>query len=52
VFYIRLQGEETYYAVSASASEIAVILNVGDSVTIRFSAGESAILTAKSIELK
>ena len=33
-YFIRLEGEEVFYSVSASQNEVAVILNVGDSVTI------------------
>ncbi len=33
-YFIRLAGEEIFYSVSAADSNIAVILNVGDSVTI------------------
>ena len=50
VFYIQLESGKTYYAISASASETAVILNVGDRVTIYFAPDENDILTAFSIE--
>jgi len=50
VFYIQLESGKTYYAISASASETAVILNVGDRVTIHFAPDENDILTAFSIE--
>ena len=50
VFYIQLENSPVYYAVSAEASEIAVILNVGDRVTIRYAPDESEILTAVSVE--
>ncbi|MDD3192498.1 MAG: CvpA family protein [Oscillospiraceae bacterium] len=50
VFYIQLENSDLYYAVSASASEIAVILNVGDRITIHYTPDESEILTATSIE--
>ena len=33
-YFNRLEGEEVFYSVSASQNEVAVILNVGDSVTI------------------
>ena len=39
-YYIRLEGEEVFYALSASANELAVILNVGDRVTIEHEATE------------
>ena len=50
VFYIRLENSRSYYAVSASVSETAVILNVGDRVTIGFTPDEDEILTAVSIQ--
>lgn len=50
VFYIQLENSQTYYAVSASANEVAVILNVGDRVTIHYTPDENEILTANSIE--
>jgi len=34
MYYIRLAGEPSYYAISAAESELAIILNVGDSVEI------------------
>lgn len=49
VFYIQLEGDPTYYAVSASASETAIILDVGDRVTVHYAPGTDAILTATSI---
>lgn len=33
-YFIRLKGEQVFYSVSAAANPLAVILNVGDSVTI------------------
>lgn len=33
-YYIRLQGEDVYYILSAADNEQAVLLNVGDSVTL------------------
>ena len=50
VFYIQLENSQTYYAVSASANEVVVILNVGDRVTIHYTPDENEILTANSIE--
>ena len=38
-YFIRLEGEEVFYSVSASQNEVAVILNVGDSVTIEQQGG-------------
>ena len=33
-YYVRLEGEEVFYSLSAAQNELAVILNVGDKVTI------------------
>ena len=50
MYYLRLQGETVYYVISAADDESAVILNVGDEVTIRHATGEGSILKAYSIE--
>ena len=39
-YFIRLEGEEVFYSLSASTNELAVILNVGDRVTIEHEATE------------
>jgi hypothetical protein len=33
-YYLRLAGQEFYYAVQAAQNELAVVLNVGDEVAI------------------
>ena len=38
-YFFRLEGEETFYAVSAADSPLAVILNTGDQVIITYTAG-------------
>ena len=40
-YYVRLDGEEVFYSLSAAKNELAVILNVGDKVTIEHAATES-----------
>ena len=50
VFYLQLEGEDVYYTISASDSPAAVILNVGDRVTVTYIPGEEEILTARSVE--
>ena len=40
-YYVRLDGEEVFYTLSAAKNELAVILNVGDKVTIEHAATES-----------
>lgn len=50
VYYIKLEGNNTYFSISASKDETVVILNKGDNVTITYS-GEGAIISADSIKL-
>ncbi len=38
-YFLRLEGEDTFYAVSAVENPLAVILNAGDRVTITYRAG-------------
>lgn len=40
-YFLRLQSQEQFYAVSAVENPLAVILNVGDEVTITYTAGEA-----------
>ncbi len=51
-YYLRLEGGDTYYAVSAADNELSVILNPGDTVRLEF-AGDpgSEICAVKSLEL-
>ena len=49
LYYLRLEGGTVYYVISAAAEPEAVILNVGDSVAIRFAQGEGSLLTASSV---
>ncbi|MGE4485485.1 MAG: CvpA family protein [Oscillospiraceae bacterium] len=51
-YYIRLLGDDFYYRISAIESENAVIINVGDNVSVQYTETEGAIRNAKSIELK
>ena len=39
-YFVRLEGEEVFYSLSAAKNELAVILNVGDKVTIEHAATE------------
>ena len=39
-YFVRLEGEEVFYALSAADNPTAVILNVGDRVTITHAAGQ------------
>ena len=50
-FFLRLEGEQVFYSVSASQNPIAVILNLGDRVKITYSpAQDSDILTGYTVE--
>lgn len=49
-YYIKLEGGDVYYSIAASKSTTAVILNRNDTVTIRFNAGEGAIVPASELE--
>ena len=48
-YYLRLQDGAVYYAISAADDKNAVILSVGDTVTVTFTEGEDRILTAYSV---
>ena len=49
-YFLRLEGADTFYAVSAAKNPLAVILNVGDRVRIAYAAGnEGSILTASGV---
>ena len=48
-YYLRLQDGTVYYAISAADDKNAVILSVGDSVTITMTEGDERILSAYSV---
>jgi hypothetical protein len=49
-YFLRLEGGKTFYALSAAENELAVILNVGDSVRITYRTGtDSAILSGATV---
>ena len=48
-YYLHLQDGTVYYAISAADDKNAVILSVGDSVTITFTEGDERILSAYSV---
>ena len=52
VFFIRLEGEQVYYTISAADSPEAVILNVGDRVELSYRGEEGGILEAYSLSVK
>ncbi len=49
-YYIKLEGGDVYYSISASKSEAAVILNTNDTVTIKYEVEEGVIISASEIE--
>ena len=50
-YYLRLQGERTFYTVSARDCETVIILSVGDRIRILGAADEGSIRKAESVEL-
>ena len=49
-YCLRLEGQDTFYAVNAAENPLAVILNAGDQVTIAYTAGEGGgILSGTSV---
>ena len=49
-YFLRLEGQDTIYAVNAAENPLAVILNAGDQVTIAYTAGEGGgILSGTSV---
>ncbi len=53
-YFIRLEGEQVFYSVSAAQNPLAVILNIGDRVSIEHTPAESGqeILTGYSVSKK
>lgn len=47
-YFLRLDGTDSFYTVSAAANPEVVIYNVGDSVTITYQSGEAASLLSGS----
>ena len=48
--YIRLEGDSTYYVISAADAPVAVLLSPGDSVEISVSDEQGAIVTAYGVK--
>lgn len=48
-YYIKLEGQDTYFSISASACPEAVLLNVGDSITVTYEKNEGYIQYASEI---
>jgi hypothetical protein len=51
-YYLKLEGSDTYYVISAAISETAIILSVGDQVEIMADEKEGAVRQALSVEKK
>ncbi|MET0016318.1 CvpA family protein [Oscillibacter sp.] len=52
-YFLRLEGADTFYALSAAKNPLAVILNVGDQVNITYTAGsEGSILSGSSVTVE
>ncbi|MCR4614967.1 MAG: CvpA family protein [Clostridiales bacterium] len=52
VYYFKLSGGNTYYSISAADAEEAIIINVGDRVTVRYQDTDATdIIPLKSIKL-
>ena len=49
IYYIAVDGNPVYYAMSTAEDDAVVILNKGDTVKITYVAGEEVIVTAKAI---
>ena len=49
-YYVKLVGSNTYYCISASTSEKAIILNKGD--TVEFTVGASVDMTQQIVDAK
>jgi len=50
VYFLRLDEEVTYYRIAAKDAEEAVLLDVGDTVTVTFEVSSGAIVDAVSVE--
>ena len=50
IYYIALDGNKTYYSISASDDDSVVILNTGDKVKISYKSAEGNIISAKAVE--
>lgn len=50
IYYIKVNGSDAYYSISASDDDSVVILNKGDTVTITYKQAEGSIISAKTIK--
>lgn len=50
IYYIALDGKPVYYSIAASDDDSVVILNIGDTVTVKYKTAEGSIVAAKSVK--
>ena len=50
-YYLKVAGNDKYFAVSASKFETVVIADKGDSVTLKYADGDAAIIEVKDFKL-
>ncbi len=50
VYFIELDGNGIYYSIAASKEQGVVIMNIGDTVKIKYTNGEGEIIPAQSIK--
>lgn len=50
-YYVRLEGQDVFYALSARDNQLAVVLNVGDQVTIEHQVTEDSVAIAQGYSL-
>lgn len=51
IFYLRLENEKVYYTVSAKDYPMAVILDVGDKVTVTYYPADGVLIQAETLEI-
>jgi len=50
-YYVRLEGQDVFYALSARDNQLAVVLNVGDQVTIEHQVTEDSVAIVQGYSL-
>jgi hypothetical protein len=49
IYYFRLEGESHYYSISAADSQLAVVVNVGDTITLLSTSTQDSIRPASNL---
>ena len=49
IYYFRLEGESHYYSISAADSQLAVVVNVGDTITLLSTSTQGSIRPASNL---